>query len=269
MCCCVFLQAADGPPGMQAGTAAAAAAAARKGAQHDLPVAHLSPDDQRAAMQQQQQFGQLAPSAYGLSSGSKHAKQHAWLESVGERSASSAMQPNLQFKDAELEGRYVASQVEQWAHMDGVFVAVTLLLLAAAAYSSSAQGLQQQLLLSVGHWLVPAVAGCWMLLQPRSYCRRRGAVWAVHRVLAAAHTAGVIGLVMLQQRWQLPGAAAGMAAAGAAEGLLRMQQSAAGMLRRRALAMLVESLGFKVSGLQPWLGVTNRMCVAVALGSIC
>uniref|UniRef100_A0A383VJ83 Guanylate cyclase domain-containing protein n=1 Tax=Tetradesmus obliquus TaxID=3088 RepID=A0A383VJ83_TETOB len=240
-------QAADAPPGMQAGTAAAAAAAARKGAQHDLPVAHLSPDDQRAAMQQQQQFGQLTPSAYGLSSGSKHAKQHAWLDSEGERSASSAMQPNLQFKDAELEGRYVASQVEQWAHMDGVFVAVTLLLLVAAAYGSSAQGLQQQLLLSVGHWLVPAVAGCWMLLQPRSYCRRREAVWAVHRVLAAAHTAGVIGLVMLQQRWQLPGAAAGMAAAGAAaEGLLRMQQSAAGMLRRRALAMLVESLGFKV-----------------------
>ncbi|WIA11522.1 hypothetical protein OEZ85_011633 [Tetradesmus obliquus] len=64
---------------------------------------------------------------------------------------------------------------------------------------------------------------------------------------AAAARKGVIGLVMLQQRWQLPGAAAGMAAAGAAaEGLLRMQQSAAGMLRRRALAMLVESLGFKV-----------------------
>jgi predicted xylose isomerase-like sugar epimerase len=82
-----------------------------------------------------------------------------------------------------------------------------------------------------------------MLLQPNSYCKHREAVWTVHRLVAAAHTAGVLVLCGLQQQWQL----AGVAAAGvAATGFWSVQQDVAGVLRRRALAMLVESLGFKV-----------------------
>jgi hypothetical protein len=222
---------------------AAAAAAARKAAA-GRQVVHLSPDDQHAAMQQQQFPESLAPAAYGWHSSREHAKQQGKgaLSSEVDGSTSCAMQPNLQFENAELEGRFVASQAQQWARMDAGFVAMTMLLLAAAAYSSTAQGLQQQLLLSLGHWLVPAVAGCWMLLQPISYCKHREAVWAVHRALAALQTAGVLVLCVLQQQWLLASTAAGVAA----HSLLGMRQNVAGMLRRRALGMLVESLGFKV-----------------------
>jgi hypothetical protein len=201
---------------------------------------------------QQQRDLRGSPTEFGWHSFREYAKQQqqhgrdVFFNKDGS-SINCAMQPTLQFADAELERRFVASQAQQWAHMDGAFVAVTLLLLGATLYGSSSRGLQQQLLLSLGHWLMPAVAGCWLMLQPHSYGMQREAVWAVHRVLAAVQTAGVLVLCMLQQQWQVAGAAAGVAAAGVAA------QSVAGMLRRRALAMLVESLGFKVSWLLPML----------------
>jgi hypothetical protein len=193
----------------------------------------------------QQQQQQLAPRMSGAYSSSGHQQQlakGAYGDCGLDPGVNSATQPNLQFEDADVEGRFVASQAQQWARMDGAFVAITLLLLGATVYGSTTKGLQQQLLLSLGQWLLPAVAGCWMLLQPHSYCKHREAVWAVHRVVAAAHTAGVLALCGLQQQWQFAGAAAGVAATG----LWSVQRDVAGMLRRRALAMLVESLGFKV-----------------------
>jgi hypothetical protein len=200
--------------------------------------------------QQQQQFASRASGSFGWRSSSGQQQPPTKVAFGGsgfDGNASSAMQPNLLFEDANVERCFVASQAQQWARMDGVFVAITLLLFGATVYGSTAQGLQQQLLLSLGQWLLPAVAGCWMLLQPHSYCQHREAVWAAHRIVAAAHTAAVLVLFGLQQRWQLAGTAAGVAAAGvAAQGLLRTQRDVAGMLRRRALAMLVESLGFKV-----------------------
>ncbi|KAF6264975.1 hypothetical protein COO60DRAFT_1186230 [Scenedesmus sp. NREL 46B-D3] len=243
-------QAHDGLLGLQEGVAAAAAAAVAKFAAgpHDLPALHLSPDDECAAMQQQQQQQESrADSVYSWHSSSEQQQgKGASGSGVADSRTGGAMQPNLLFKDAAYEERFVTSQAQQWAHVDGVFVTVTLLLLAATVYGST-HGLQQQLLLSLGQWLVPAVAGCWMLLQPHSYYSRRETVWAVHRVVAAAHTAAVLVLWVAQQQWQLERAAAGLVAAGvAAQALLSLQQDVAGVLRRRALAMLVESLGYKV-----------------------
>lgn len=173
----------------------------------------------------------------------------------------SCMQQDLRFRESSLEDNYVSSQVQQLARMDMLFVVVALCMVAGLAYTGSYSW--QLLLLSCGQWLVPVAAAGWYLLQPTSYHKRRESLWVVHRVLAAMHIAGLLLYCMLQQQHAAGavGAAGAAAAAGVtAQGLVSAQQTAAGMLRRGAVMMLVDNLGFKVGNM---CGVVFQMLAAL------
>ncbi|KAF8070908.1 Ighmbp2 [Scenedesmus sp. PABB004] len=157
-----------------------------------------------------------------------------------------AMAADLLFRDPGLEADFVAAGAPAAGARDMAFAALALLLAAALA-AGGGPGLRggAQLALSAGQWLAPAAAVCWRAAAPASYAAGRERLWLAHRAASGLNVACALLWCMLAQR--------GAPGAGAA-GLLAARGSVAGLLRRQALVMTADALGFKVRPAPPRRG---------------
>jgi hypothetical protein len=177
------------------------------------------------------------------------------------------MQQDLRFTEPVLESAYLETQRQPLARMDLLFVVLNLAATLCCIWGSSSgnpgASRGQALLSAWGQWVLLPVAAVWLLASPSSYGRWREVLWVVHRLLSALHVVALLVLSVLQERGLLllgaasspAGAAAAAAAAGAA-----VTRGAIGLQKGRALALLAENLGLKVS-----LGAGLGCCVRTAL----
>jgi hypothetical protein len=168
------------------------------------------------------------------------------------------------FGEWETEDAFVRYQARQLSRMDMLFVAVSLLITCSFLWSmwsaDNKCSLAGLLLKSAGQWLVPVAAMAWYLWQPDSYRRWREPLWVVHRVLSSLNLIGSLLSCTLERQQLLLQGVPGNAAR-----LAMVDQRLEALLRKEALAMLADSVGFKVgttaAGLTgSWAG--TRSCLA-------
>eukprot|EP00775_Hariotina_reticulata_P006217 gene6217-6453_t len=153
-------------------------------------------------------------------------------------------QTSPMFGDGGGEDAFVRYQARQLSRMDMLFVVVSLLITGSFLWSISSAAncsLAGLLLKSAGQWLVPVVALAWYLWQPNSYCRWREPLWVVHRVLSSLNLIGSLLSCTLERQQLLLQPASSNAAR-----LAMVDQRLEALLRKEALAMLADSVGFKV-----------------------
>lgn len=177
-----------------------------------------------------------------------------------ELSSSATMQQNLKFTEPVLESAYMETQGQPLAHMDLLFILLNLAVTVCCIWTSSGDSMCHQgasnrwqvLLFAWGQWALLPVAAVWLLFSPSSYGRWREQLWVVHRLLSALHVALLVLLSALQERGLLlaagSGPTGGAAAATVTAAGAAVTRGALGLHKGKALALLAENLGLKVSG---------------------